>query len=730
MENLFNDDGTLNRQTVDTYLAQQEKNVDNARAASVVGSANAAQLNAKSKQTDLSRDIGNVLNKFGISNGSVGSGENKGQQLISRAINSYNSGEMTGLDFDALVESYVKGLGIAEGKQEALTEELKTFADEIQNVANVTKQADTQMKNIGQTLADDILGSKATNTQKEKYAEVFSQDYDEKYEQALNETKTSINKLSSANDAEVKALWEKYSQATGTNYSLDSNAVVGDDNNRYFQYLNEEGITVKISAEELATAIATADAQTDATDEVVNEAKSQMEGLGSLIKEGVDSELIVSFGNMFDFADEKTHQIIQTALEGATTIAEQEEAIAQLLAGMSPETRDELGASKVISDASGQYDLDAEVLEEQAEELQEVYKAQKLTKTEAAKLAVENQRMNQGVEELIDNWEDWNKELKSGKKGTSNYAKMIKDLTKVVADLTGASEDLDLPAEFFENEKNFKLIEEAAKGSEQAINELGIAVAKSEIGEMVIEPEIGKNGEILNQDTINHFNSYKEEVMKGIDTLQSKIADGQNLMGQSLDEILAGSGQSAESWISSLNQMALATNMTVDQMNSLLGELGLEADVTVTEQTVTSKKPVTKTIVTNKKQATDINGEPIAGAWEYDTYSYVDRYEPVSETIQVAQIGTNGADPGTPEVKFIGNGSVSPTSSKPKGGGGGGGSKSKPAEKVKYTNNYTMNREEIIRHIVKVSGDAPIVSTTGKASRELFEIREENKEGE
>jgi uncharacterized protein YgfB (UPF0149 family) len=50
---------------------------------------------------------------------------------------------MAGLDFDALVESYVKGLGIAEGKQQALTEELKTFADEIQNVANVTEQADT-----------------------------------------------------------------------------------------------------------------------------------------------------------------------------------------------------------------------------------------------------------------------------------------------------------------------------------------------------------------------------------------------------------------------------------------------------------------------------------------------------------------------------------------------------------------------------------------------------------
>jgi phosphonopyruvate decarboxylase len=45
--------------------------------------------------------------------------------------------------------------------------------------------------------------------------------------------------------------------------------------------------------------------------------------------------------------------------------------------------------------------------------------------------------------------------------------------------------------------------------------------------------------------------------------------------------------------------------------------------------------------------------------------------------------------------------------------------------KVKYQNQYQMTREEIIRHVVKVSGEDPIISTTGKASRELFEIREE-----
>ena len=48
------------------------------------------------------------------------------------------------------------------------------------------------------------------------------------------------------------------------------------------------------------------------------------------------------------------------------------------------------------------------------------------------------------------------------------------------------------------------------------------------------------------------------------------------------------------------------------------------------------------------------------------------------------------------------------------------------APKVKYENSNTMVREEIIQHIVKASGEDPIISTTGKASRELFETRVAN----
>lgn len=50
-------------------------------------------------------------------------------------------------------------------------------------------------------------------------------------------------------------------------------------------------------------------------------------------------------------------------------------------------------------------------------------------------------------------------------------------------------------------------------------------------------------------------------------------------------------------------------------------------------------------------------------------------------------------------------------------------------KKVEYKNKYTMTREEAIKHIVDVAEEDLIISTTGKASRELFEIRENNSQG-
>ena len=46
-----------------------------------------------------------------------------------------------------------------------------------------------------------------------------------------------------------------------------------------------------------------------------------------------------------------------------------------------------------------------------------------------------------------------------------------------------------------------------------------------------------------------------------------------------------------------------------------------------------------------------------------------------------------------------------------------------------YSNRYQMRREDIIRQIVRVSGEDPVIATTGKAGRELYEIREADGSG-
>ncbi len=45
---------------------------------------------------------------------------------------------------------------------------------------------------------------------------------------------------------------------------------------------------------------------------------------------------------------------------------------------------------------------------------------------------------------------------------------------------------------------------------------------------------------------------------------------------------------------------------------------------------------------------------------------------------------------------------------------------------ILYANNYALSREEVIRRLVNFSENDILVSTTGKISRELFEIRETN----
>jgi hypothetical protein len=69
------------------------------------------------------------------------------------------------------------------------------------------------------------------------------------------------------------------------------------------------------------------------------------------------------------------------------------------------------------------------------------------------------------------------------------------------------------------------------------------------------------------------FSSVQSRVLNGITTIEDKIKNMD--IGDAFTDIDAD-------WIAALNEMALATSMSVEEMNALLGQMGLSADVTVT----------------------------------------------------------------------------------------------------------------------------------------------------
>ena len=664
MENVFDNYGKINKEAIDTYIKTAGDKADNARLASISASASASQKKVVSDTTNLSREISNYVDGFlsttktyAESGGVIASARDE-KELINKLVNTFNNKIENGIitenadDFNNIINEYTESLGLSEFEQSQLTGQLEKYRGDVIELANATKNATIQMENVAKISAQQILGENASEDQIDEWSNVFNTAKEE-YQGG-----EGITRFTGKNDQVLLNLLEDAGITTG----LSNNAVYND--NGVLKVRFEDGTEQTLY--EIKELAASNVAREQANTEVVNPIFESFSNEGIQLNEGISTDLVVSLMGQVEI----NQALIDAFQKTGNSVVEQEKLIKDIL---NSQTEEEKEASK--------YELDPDLIEEQTKQLMSLYKSEGLTEKEATKLAIENSRMNKGVKDLIDNWEDWNKELKAGqldksKKGTVQYAQTIKDLTKTIANLTGASEDLELPSEFFDSEDNLKLIGQAAKGSESAINELGVAVAKTSIelmkqNDWIIEFTNGEKQIINNSD----FESAKQTVLSGLDELQTKLKENQNLVGQGLDAILNGGTEGANAWIQSMNEMALATGMSVEEMNSMLNEMGLEADLTITEKNVTSSKPITRTEMSN----IDVD-EETGQLKSYDMTTRIVGYTPVEEVIQVPQIATNGENPGEPSVKYIGNGSVSPTGSVKKDGGS-----SSKASKVSMT---------------------------------------------
>ena len=324
---------------------------------------------------------------------------------------------------------------------------------------------------------------------------------------------------------------------------------------------------------------------------------------------------------------------------------------------------EELRVLMELEDEVKKYGLSMEEVVIQSEELAETLALE----TKAAnRLAIQNQRMNKGVATLSENWEDWKKIIKSSDKTTSEYAQTAQALTDTIEDLIGANEDLKLPSEFFESAENLELIEEAAQGSAKATELLGIAIAKTQFEDMQMLPDSPISSE--------YFETAKSKVLQGIEELQQAVLNGTQAVGE------GATGMGAD-WAMVLNDMARATNMTVEQMNAYLNELGVEAEVVTDTKTLKRNVPKYTTVTEVGEMGTV--GDGYTYPKTMTTYTYQDGVQEVDETIEIAKINY-GDDIGKP-IKYVGNGNISTSSVKKPSGGGGGSAKKAPQPKKSDT---------------------------------------------
>ena len=318
-----------------------------------------------------------------------------------------------------------------------------------------------------------------------------------------------------------------------------------------------------------------------------------------------------------------------------------------------------------IDDQIAANELDPDVIATQTELIQANTEALADNENAAKQLAVNNARMNKGMETLIDNWEDWKKVLNSGDKTTTEYAETITSLKDVMGDLVGLSDDMaqNLSADFFDSAENLELLEKAANADAEAVAQLGFEVGKNLISNLEAAYSVLDNGiiEVFDGETFNSIDELEARMnllstnINGYMTdIQTAVANGSLGVGDSLANAIGP--EDMASLVSSLNEMARYTQMSVEDMQALLNSMGVEANVDVQEIDVNTSVPRYRT--TFHKDGSLIGFATGASDLEITSQTHVDGYEDVTEKKQVASISYDGSNPQS-NIRYVGHGGAS-----------------------------------------------------------------------
>ena len=312
--------------------------------------------------------------------------------------------------------------------------------------------------------------------------------------------------------------------------------------------------------------------------------------------------------------------------------------------------------------------LDANAMMQYADTLRQVHT--ELDEVTAAQVALANSKMNAGLGEIIDSYDEWSAVIDkdTGKlkdfsaEGVATYNNLKASVNKMLNTST------DLSNAFWDNAENIKNIEKAAKGDTKALGELQKAATQDYLVNLALDPN-------FDDDARNAILTLSDFIM---DTDLPDLEAGVELTGQ-------------EDFITRCNDLIKASGMTAEQVSNAFKSMGYDVEIDPNPQTVTQVQavPVTTYSVSGSMEDGSFKMEPTVEIKEIPYESSV--AAPTIKTLTSTGSGGGGVS--------ISNSSAAKNN---KGSGGGGGSDSKPDTKT-WKNPYDQfyNTTEKINELLR-----------------------------
>ena len=352
--------------------------------------------------------------------------------------------------------------------------------------------------------------------------------------------------------------------------------------------------------------------------------------------------------------------------------------------------------------------LDADELSDYADHLRQISEEVDIlddslmeNKSAATAVAKDVMRMNDGIEKLADNWEEWSSVLKKSSKTSEEYSSAIGGVRDSLSTM------LDVEKEFITEsfvEDHLTDIEAASKGDEEAIRRLQLALSDDIIANILLNNEID--------------DTRQQEILNSIDEFRNYLDSNPITVGMEFDRtnFNASMDASEADFLDMCQKIIDQSGMTVEQAQAYFNSLGFETKFKKEPQVIESEKYETLTSSYVAGYKTYPYFDPITGkkSGTYDvpeiaTRTDVGKKYTTHDVVEAFAMSTNGTSPiiesmtattGGHRGTSINNRSSSNPGGRSSGSKGSksGGSSNKKETKEKKQSNTEIKRYEVINN--------------------------------